>query len=270
MDVDWFTLIAQIVNFLILVFLLKHFLYGPITNAMKKREEDISSKLKEAREEKESAEKEKARFEQKQTALEEDREKIFSDARTEAENQKKRLMRQTRDEVDEIGRKWRQAIEKEKEGFLKDLRHRATGKIYQAVKKALSELAESDLESRMIRAFTGRLQNLDEEKKQAILDTLEESRRGLLVRTAFPMSEDQKRDVSNAVKDAFSRNVPIEFEVNRDIVCGIEIRADGRKIAWNIADYLQDLEHDLFLSLKETHEKEETKTPDDSESPEEI
>ena len=38
MGPDWFTVIAQIINFLILVALLKRFLYGPIIRAMERRE----------------------------------------------------------------------------------------------------------------------------------------------------------------------------------------------------------------------------------------
>jgi len=48
MQIDWFTLIAQIVNFLILVWLLKHFLYDRMVDGMDKRREKISSRLKEA------------------------------------------------------------------------------------------------------------------------------------------------------------------------------------------------------------------------------
>ena len=49
MNIDWFTLSAQIVNFLILLVLLRKFLYGPLRNVMQKREEKVTSRLEEAR-----------------------------------------------------------------------------------------------------------------------------------------------------------------------------------------------------------------------------
>ena len=49
MQIDWFTLVAQIVNFLILIWLLKKFLFRPVQNVMKKRENEITSRLEEAR-----------------------------------------------------------------------------------------------------------------------------------------------------------------------------------------------------------------------------
>ena len=44
MQIDWITVAAQIVNFLILVWLLQHFLYGPITRAMQRREQRIAER----------------------------------------------------------------------------------------------------------------------------------------------------------------------------------------------------------------------------------
>jgi len=38
MLIDWFTVVAQVINFLILVWLMKRFLYKPILNAIAARE----------------------------------------------------------------------------------------------------------------------------------------------------------------------------------------------------------------------------------------
>jgi len=48
MLIDWFTVVAQVVNFLILVWLLKRFLYRPILNAIDAREKRIATKLADA------------------------------------------------------------------------------------------------------------------------------------------------------------------------------------------------------------------------------
>ena len=48
MLIDWFTVGAQAVNFLILVWLLRQFLYKPILNAIDAREKRIASELADA------------------------------------------------------------------------------------------------------------------------------------------------------------------------------------------------------------------------------
>src|SRR5690625_1258947 len=65
MEVDWFTVIAQILNFLVLVWLLKRFLYKPVLNAIDEREKKIASELEDAALHKAEARKEKEKFIQK-------------------------------------------------------------------------------------------------------------------------------------------------------------------------------------------------------------
>ena len=48
MLIDWFTVGAQVLNFLILVWLLKRFLYKPILNAIDAREKRIAAELADA------------------------------------------------------------------------------------------------------------------------------------------------------------------------------------------------------------------------------
>ena len=63
MLIDWFTVIAQIINFLVLLLLLRRFLYKPILNAMEERERKVAERLESARQERVRAEEERARYE---------------------------------------------------------------------------------------------------------------------------------------------------------------------------------------------------------------
>ena len=45
MKIDWFTVFAQVINFLILVWLLKQFLYKPILNAIEARENKVAGQF---------------------------------------------------------------------------------------------------------------------------------------------------------------------------------------------------------------------------------
>ena len=82
MGVDWFTLVAQIVNFLVLVWLLKHFLYGRIVGAMKEREAKIAGRLDEAARQRASAEAEAELFRVRNLEFEANREEMLARAGT--------------------------------------------------------------------------------------------------------------------------------------------------------------------------------------------
>ncbi len=80
MLIDWFTVVAQIVNFLVLVWLLKRFLYKPILNAIDAREKRIASQVLKAQETEEVAKKERDAYQQKNEDLEKQKEVLLSKA----------------------------------------------------------------------------------------------------------------------------------------------------------------------------------------------
>ncbi len=83
MLIDWFTVGAQLVNFLVLVFLLQRFLYKPILKAIAVREKKISDELTDAAAKKEEALKDKMEFETKNRDFDRDRAALLIKAQDE-------------------------------------------------------------------------------------------------------------------------------------------------------------------------------------------
>ena len=84
MLIDWFTVGAQVVNFLILVWLLKRFLYRPILDAIDAREKRIARELADADATKAEAQKERDEFRHKNEAFEQQRTALMNKAAEEA------------------------------------------------------------------------------------------------------------------------------------------------------------------------------------------
>jgi F-type H+-transporting ATPase subunit b len=70
------------------------------------------------------------------------------------------------------------------------------------------------------------------------------------VRSAFDLSAAQQTTLRQALDASFSQAVPLRFETAPDVVGGIELSANGQKLAWSIADYLQTLEKSVDELLK--------------------
>src|ERR1700689_1727878 len=96
MLIDWFTVGAQVLNFLILVWLLKHFLYKPILNAIDAREKRIAAELTDANAKRTEAEKERGDFQNKNKALDEQGSALLAKATAEAKAERERLLDQAR------------------------------------------------------------------------------------------------------------------------------------------------------------------------------
>jgi len=255
MQVNWFTFIAQIVNFLILVALLKHFLYGRIIRAMDKRERTIASTIEGASAEREKAKEEFQKYLEEKKELDERREALLGEAEREADRKRRELTEAAREEVAKLSAGWKEALAKEKDSFLEDLRHRTAKQVYATARKALSDLADADLEERIILGFVRRIQKVDRKTRDEIAESLKGSENELVINSSFEIPDEQRQQLSRAIRENIADNAKLVFQRSPDIICGIEMRTRARKIAWSIADYLDVQQENFFSNLEETLKK---------------
>lgn len=155
MPVDWFTTVAQIINFLILVWLLKRFLYKPVLRAMDEREKRMVNALNEAEQQKTNAGNERLAFEKKSQELAQEKERILKNAVEQAEEERKRLISAAREEVTGLGTRWREAIDHERKTFLQELTARVQNETFAISRQVLSDLAGANLEASIAERFIG-------------------------------------------------------------------------------------------------------------------
>ncbi len=257
MQIDWVTVIAQIVNFLILVGLLKYLLYGPITRAMHNRRQSIQDQLEEAREREREAEQEQEEYEQKRRELEERREELVEQARSEAQERREEMLEEAREQVQGVERRWHESLRDERDAFLRELRDRMGARVCVVARQALRDLADAELEAQMVSIFLDRLNELDDEHRRDLRRALDEADRPPRVVTTFELSEDQREGIQSAVRDVLDADVSVAFRQSRELLCGIELNVGGRKIAWSLDSYLDRLEENISEVLEREVEEEE-------------
>lgn len=259
MEIDLFTFIAQIINFLILVLLLRKLLYKRVVQAMDQRESRIQSRLQEAEEKQEKADEEADTYRKKQNELEQKKENIINKAEQEADERKQDLLKQARNEVDENRRKWRDDLQRQKEIFMNNLRETAGRQIYTAVRKVLNDLADEELEDQIIRFFIKRIKDLGKDRKEKLRSEIKESSGKITVVTAFAIKKKLKDFLQKAVNELFERDMPVEFQKDNKLVCGVELHARDQTVAWSIESYLSELEERLSRELEDNFPREKEK-----------
>jgi F-type H+-transporting ATPase subunit b len=238
-QIDWLTVGAQIVNFLILVALLKRFLYRPVLDAMDRRERRIAQRLHDADERERQADARAREFREKAEDLDRRKERLLEQARDEAEAERRERLQEARREVEHQRERWRTQLDQEWEDVQKAIRRSLADAVTAATRRALADLADTQLEKAMSRAFTRRLARLDDAQRQAIAA----SAGSLEVATTFEPDEEMRATLGDAVREAFGRDV--RFVRADGLAGGIEVRARGWKLSWSVAEYLRDLEDRL-------------------------
>ena len=251
MLIDWFTVAAQAVNFLILVWLMKRFLYKPILNAIDEREKRIATELANADKKKAEAQKESDEFKQKNEEFDKQRAALMGKATEEARAERARLLDEARKAGADLSSKWQEALRNEESNLHQAISRRTQQEIFAITRKALTDLATVSLEERMGEVFTRRLREMNGQSKAGLGETLKTASEPALVRSAFDLPGEQRTAIQNALNETFSAEIHIRFETAPDLISGIELTTNGQKVAWSIADYLASMEKGVDELLKE-------------------
>jgi F-type H+-transporting ATPase subunit b len=257
MPISWFTVVAQAINFLLLVWLLKRFLYKPILDAIDKRERGISTKLAETEAKKADAQKERDDFQHKSEAFDQERAALLQRAKEEAKTERQRLLDETVKEADSLRAKRQEALRNEKQNLNQSISRWAQREVFAIARKTLKDLASTSLEERMGEAFVFRLRELNGTTKEQLSAALEASVQPARVCSAFDLPPAQRKLIEAAIKEIGAPETRVQFETAPELISGIELSTNGQKVAWSIADYLATLEKSAGELLHEDAKPEQ-------------
>ena len=250
MQIDYFTTAAQVVNFALLVFLLKHFLYGPLLKLMDEREMKIISRQKAAEDAKREAQAEAQSYRKKKEELSAEHEELLVKAKEDAKEFRADMMKKARDEIEETKIEWQRDLQRQKDELIDDLRKYSGQQLYAISRRALRDLANEDLERQIMIAFINRLTNLEEPERGTIKEFLKDSEQIITVRSAFKVPEDIQQKIKDALTSHAEADVRVLFEIEDDLISGMVMSAKNVEITWSIAGYLDSLEADFSRWLE--------------------
>jgi F-type H+-transporting ATPase subunit b len=237
MLIDWFTVTAQAINFLILVYFLKRFLYQPIINAIDAREQQLAKTLADAENSKTQAAIERETFERNNELFAQQRNALLIKASQEAEIEKQRLIELARLEADKVLVQRQQSLMQQHLVLNETIKQRIQSEVLATTKKLLSDLANSNLEAQIIEVFLQRLQQLSPQQLQQL-----NSKGELLICSAFALSTQQQQLISQTLSQLIAGIDEVQFIINPLLITGIELSINGQKLAWSINDYLSGLD----------------------------
>ena len=251
MLIDWFTVGAQLLNFLILVWLMKRFLYQPVLDAIAAREQKIAAELADAAATKAQAHEQRTEFQKKNQAFDEQRAALLIEAKAAAKAERERLRAEAHEAADAARAQRAKAQLADAQQLHAEIAQQTQQQVFDISRRALGDLAGVGLEQRACEVFIERLQIL----KGPALATLASALQGVsdskpaLLRSAFELPQAQRTAIQAALENAFGQSIALKFETAPELVSGIELTAQGQKLAWNISEYLSALSSDLQAKL---------------------
>lgn len=256
MLIDWFTVFAQAINFLILVWLLKRYLYLPILNAIDAREKLIAAELADAAEQKKEAQVEHDKFQRMNDKYDLQASVLMQQAKEAAESERERLVGDIHQSTEAMRTQQQRKLASDAQNLKQALKEKVSQEVFAIARKTLGDLAATSLEDAIVNMFLQRLKTLDPETKATLIAALDagpeagldaDKTKTVKIRTAFDVSEQQQQMLQSVLNELFSldtaRQAPsLKITTSPDLISGIELSVNGQKLAWSIGEYLTTLE----------------------------
>tara|TARA_R110002051_G_scaffold104456_3_gene177151 strand:- start:20473 stop:21255 length:783 start_codon:yes stop_codon:yes gene_type:complete len=251
MKINWFTLIAQIINFLVLMWLLKRYLYNPILNAIDLRENKIVAQLKDAEAKKAEAEKERDEFNKKNETFERQKGELMQKAIVESNEEGRKLKEEARNEANVLKAKLEKNIQDSQENRNLEIAQKIQQEVVAIAKKTLTDLSSASLEEQSVLTFIKRINELKEDEKQKMISTLTSRKNPILVKSAFKLSTKLQTEIQQSINAVLDEESQFQFKIAPELISGIELSANGYKLSWSISEYINSLEKSMNDSAQE-------------------
>lgn len=249
MLIDWFTVGAQVLNFLILMALLKLFLYDRVIQAMDAREEKIAARLEDAEQQQRMAEEDRKEAASQRESFEAKREKLLKEAREDARSKREELESTARTQVDQLKARWQEALQDEKERLARDLEDQAVRHALAIARRVVADMADEDFQERLVATFAKRLGNLDEAHKRDLADSLEAEAPQAAILSALKLTTAQRQKLTRLLHEEIHPDLEVAYREDEALLGGIVLHVAGTKVAWSPRRYVEDLEEDVFRRL---------------------
>ncbi|MDI1292904.1 MAG: hypothetical protein PSV18_09180 [Methylobacter sp.] len=248
MAIDWFTVGAQMINFLILIWLLKKFLYRPIIKAMASREQGLVDRLQGVETQMSEAEQLKKRYEVSLQQLDSDKDNILAEARRQAETDRTLQLQSLNDEMQLKKHQFSEEMHQQQQELGGVINRVIAEKTLQLGGKILSGLADQSLEQQIVEHFLQNLAKLPDAEQSVLQQALSQDDTATII-SRFPLNETQRSKIRSRV-DQLAPVREMVFELDNRLICGITLEAGGRSWEWNIERYLAELEVELLKPLE--------------------
>lgn len=238
MGFDVSTFVLEIINFLILVWILAHYFYRPVAAVIERRRDAIEGRLQHAKQLQTDAEAMQRQYEMRLAEWEAEKRRLSDAWISELTAEKARQMESFRRTL-EAERQQAEVLEQRRlRAREAELEQTALGLASRFAAKLLERLAGPDLEARLVELFIEDLHAVPREEWDKVAAAFAEAPSEAWVGSAFPLDEARRERLRNAVSTQLGRAVDCRFVEDATLLAGLRFELGPLSLGANIRDEL--------------------------------
>lgn len=248
MQIDWITVLAQLVNFGVLIWLLQRLLYAPVANLISQREADIAARIDSADTKANEAEIERERLQAERAALNEARASEIAKAKHTGETLARTLADQAREKARQAKIAWEHDAKEKTARARQQIVQEAVDQLEAIVGRCLNDLADESLQDAMTRQFVKSLQASSDQERDEMQQRLKD--RTAIVLSSQEMAAPSKKRLQAALKEIAKEEIAIDFKTDETMSPGLIVKSGRQSFAWTVDSYLGDFMQHLRATLE--------------------
>ena len=252
MGIDLVTLIAQIINLVVLIWLMKRFLYQPILKMVSERQALIDAEIKRAHQARQEALLQEAQYNKKLSDFEAKRSEMLSQVRQEVDAFQQKLLTESKQAIAYSRKNWQAELEQEKQSFDVTLQAAIVKNFKIFASDALQDMAGIELSSLVLKKFKEKMQKISKTSYKQMQDNILKNGK-VIVSTDTKLDNQTKADIKAFLTDFFvlQNDVKFEFKEDAELICGIQIQVGEHQTSWNLKNYLEAFEDNMDAAFNE-------------------
>ena len=246
MELNWSTFVLEIINFLILVWILKRFLYKPVLDVIARRREGIEQTLTEAKTLHANAKALQDQYEHRLQDWEQEKQQARDSLQTDIEMERTRLMEELRKSLDQAQEKARVSEQRRLQLSINKAEETALTQGAQFATRLLTSAVGPELEDRLLTLLKDDLGRLSPERLTQLRASLGEPPGEIRISSAYPLSSTQRQTLEQALNDLTQLSLPFHYEQDGALLAGLHISIGAWVLGINVRDELKgfaDLAH---------------------------
>ena len=239
MQIDWWTLALQAVNFLVLVWLLKRFLYRPVREVIEKRKQLAEQAFADADKQKSEAEAARQRFEEGRAGLAKERQETLEKTHHELEAERLKALDEARHAADKLLEAARASIAEEREAALIEVREQVAELAVELASSLLRKAGSSASSGVFLEEFERQLKEMPADGRERLQKDLASDSARLTVVTATPLTPEERDQWTDRLSACLGQKDKTDFATDPEILGGAELRLPHAALKFTWADQLQ-------------------------------
>lgn len=246
MEIDLFTLVAQIINLIILLLLLRKFLYLPVLKAVAERQKAIADELESAETARKEAQSAEAKSIKQMQKLEAQKQKILLQAHDKAEKLGAELNEKAHAEYRQAQQQFRDRMKAEQSNFELAMQKSVAEQFNRFAEKALEQIADADINVLAVKKLIAKIEALPEETKKEYIKAFH-GKKKIKIQSAMELPAKMQKELENYLRSAWqiSSEVQFVYELKPELLGGLCVGAEEQLVAWNFEVYMQEFRNSL-------------------------